>query len=90
MQDIFNSISKQLDIPEIANWIADLNQLAMFGIFRRNYLSKARNLLTMLTVSLTSSRFWRIVFSSPAHGSNPPVVGSGRLVRSRTSSEVVK
>ncbi|MEC7864203.1 MAG: transketolase C-terminal domain-containing protein [Bacteroidota bacterium] len=51
LQEIFNSISAQLDIPEITNWISDLNQSAMFGIFRRDYLSKARNLLGMLTTS---------------------------------------
>jgi len=46
---IFNSISAQIDMPEIADWITDLNQSAMFGIFRRDLLSKARNLLGMLT-----------------------------------------
>ena len=32
--EIFNSIDTQLNIPEIAEWIQDLNQSAMFGIFR--------------------------------------------------------
>ena len=49
LEGIFNSISAQIDIPEIADWITDLNQSAMFGIFRRDFLSKARNLLGMLT-----------------------------------------
>ena len=49
LKGIFNSISAQIDIPEIADWITDLNQSAMFGIFRRDFLSKARNLLGMLT-----------------------------------------
>ena len=51
LQVIFNGIAAQLDIPEIGEWITDLNQSAMFGIFRRDYLSKARNLLGMLTNS---------------------------------------
>ncbi|MDA1009838.1 MAG: thiamine pyrophosphate-dependent enzyme, partial [Bacteroidetes bacterium] len=51
LQAIFNAISAQVNIPEIAEWISDLNQSAMFGIFRRDYLSKARNLLGMLTKS---------------------------------------
>ncbi len=51
LQAIFNAISAQVNIPEIAEWISDLNQSAVFGIFRRDYLSKARNLLGMLTKS---------------------------------------
>ena len=39
---IFNKIASQVDIPEIEDWIKDLNQSAMFGLFRRDYLSKAR------------------------------------------------
>ena len=46
--DIFNKISSKIDIPEIAVWIKDLNQSSMFGIFRRDYLSKARLLLGMI------------------------------------------
>ena len=42
---IFNSIDSKVNLPEIAGWIKDLNQSAMFGIFRRDYMSKARNLL---------------------------------------------
>jgi pyruvate/2-oxoglutarate/acetoin dehydrogenase E1 component len=49
LQGIFNSISAQIDIPEITEWITDLNQSAVFGIFRRDFLSKARNLLAMIT-----------------------------------------
>ena len=45
---IFNSISAQVNIPEIADWIKDLNQSAMFGLFRRNFMSKARMLLGMI------------------------------------------
>ena len=41
---IFNSISAQLDIPEISEWIKELKQLSALGIFRRDYMSKARNL----------------------------------------------
>ena len=36
------------NIPEIKDWIQDLNQSAMFGIFRRDFLSKARTLLGMI------------------------------------------
>ncbi len=49
LQKIFNSISAQVDIPEIAKWISDLNQSAMLGIFRRDFLSKARLLLAMIS-----------------------------------------
>ena len=45
---IFNSISAQVNIPEIADWIKDLNQSSMFGLFRRNFMSKARMLLGMI------------------------------------------
>lgn len=45
---IFNSISAQVNIPEIADWIKDLNQSSMFGIFRRDYMSKARLLLALI------------------------------------------
>ncbi len=45
---IFNSIAAQVNIPEIADWIKDLNQSAMFGLFRRNFMSKARMLLAMI------------------------------------------
>ncbi len=48
LQTIFNAISAKLDMAEIKDWITDLNQSAMFGIFRRDYLSKARNLLGMI------------------------------------------
>ncbi len=46
--DIFNAISAQVNISEITDWIKDLNQSAMFGLFRREYLSKARILLAMI------------------------------------------
>jgi pyruvate/2-oxoglutarate/acetoin dehydrogenase E1 component/TPP-dependent pyruvate/acetoin dehydrogenase alpha subunit len=46
--EIFNSIDTQINIPEITDWIQDLNQSAMFGIFRRDFLSKARTLLGMI------------------------------------------
>ena len=49
LQKIFNSISAQVDMPEIAKWISDLNQSAMLGIFRRDFLSKARLLLAMIS-----------------------------------------
>jgi pyruvate/2-oxoglutarate/acetoin dehydrogenase E1 component/TPP-dependent pyruvate/acetoin dehydrogenase alpha subunit len=45
---IFNTIAPQVNIPEIEDWIKDLNQSAMFGLFRRDYLSKARMLLAMI------------------------------------------
>ncbi|HIG32844.1 MAG TPA: transketolase, partial [Flavobacteriales bacterium] len=45
---IFNTIAAQVNIPEITDWIKDLNQSAMFGLFRREYLSKARMLLGMI------------------------------------------
>ena len=45
---IFNSISAQLDIPEISEWIKELKQLSALGIFRRDYMSKARNLLAKI------------------------------------------
>ena len=48
LKAIFNSISAQLNISEIPKWIDDLNQSATFGIFRRDFLSKARNLLSMI------------------------------------------
>jgi len=54
LQGIFNSIAAQHDIKEIAEWITELNQTAMFGIFRRDFLSKARTLLGMLA-SIDSS-----------------------------------
>ena len=46
--EIFKKISSKLDIPEIDVWIKDLNQSSMFGIFRRDYLSKARLLLGLI------------------------------------------
>ena len=45
---IFDSISSKLGISEVDNWIKDLNQSALYGLFRRDYLSKARNLLSMI------------------------------------------
>ena len=46
--DIFKKISLKVDMPEIDVWIKDLNQSSMFGIFRRDYLSKARLLLGLI------------------------------------------
>ncbi len=45
---IFDSISSKLGISEVDNWIKDLNQSALYGLFRRDFLSKARNLLSMI------------------------------------------
>ena len=56
LQGIFNSIAAQHDIKEIAEWITELNQTAMFGIFRRDFLSKARNLLAMLATVDSSEK----------------------------------
>ena len=50
LQLIFNSIAVKHDIKEISEWISELNQTAVFGIFRRDFLSKARNLLAMLAL----------------------------------------
>ncbi len=47
--EIFNSISSKVEIPEIEVWIRDLNQSSTFGIFRRDFLSKARTLLAMIS-----------------------------------------
>jgi pyruvate/2-oxoglutarate/acetoin dehydrogenase E1 component/TPP-dependent pyruvate/acetoin dehydrogenase alpha subunit len=56
LQVIFNSISAQIDIPEISDWITDLNQTATFGIFRKDFLSKARNLLAIIAKSEISEK----------------------------------
>jgi len=56
LQGIFNSIAAQHDIKEIAEWITELNQTAMFGIFRRDFLSKARTLLGMLATVDSSEK----------------------------------
>ena len=46
--EIFDSIDTKLNIPDIVNWIKELNQLSMLGIFRRDYMSKARRLIGMI------------------------------------------
>ena len=46
--NIFEKLSSKLNISQISSWIDDLNQSAMFGVFRRDYLSKARLLLSMI------------------------------------------
>ncbi len=51
LEGIFKSIQLQVDIAEISEWIKDLNQSSALGIFRRDFLSKARNLLAMLVNS---------------------------------------
>ncbi len=48
LKTIFNSIAQKLNLSELDGWIKDLDQSAMFGIFRRDYLSKARTLLAMI------------------------------------------
>jgi pyruvate/2-oxoglutarate/acetoin dehydrogenase E1 component/TPP-dependent pyruvate/acetoin dehydrogenase alpha subunit len=53
---IFNSIAAQVNIPEIADWIKDLNQSAMFGLFRRHFMSKARMLLGMIAYENISEK----------------------------------
>ena len=49
LEVIFNEILSQINISEIREWIKSLNQAASFGIFRRDFLSKARILLGMLS-----------------------------------------
>ena len=46
---IFESISQKVDIPDLEEWIKNLNQLSLLGVFRRDYMSLARTLLGMLT-----------------------------------------
>ena len=46
--NIFKSIKSKFSIDEIDEWSKDLNQSAMFGLFRRDYMTKARLLLTKL------------------------------------------
>lgn len=48
LKNIFNNIHAKLNISEINDWIKDLDQGAMFGLFRRDYMSKARKLLIMI------------------------------------------
>ena len=56
LKNIFNSIYAKSEIAEITDWIEELNQSAMFGIFRRDYLSKARLLLALLKDSDISEK----------------------------------
>ena len=46
---IFEIIKDKLDIKEISEWIEELKQLITFGIFRKDYMSKARTLLGLLS-----------------------------------------
>ena len=47
--NLFDVIKNKVNIPEIDEWIKDLNQSANLGIFRRDFLSKARVLLTLIS-----------------------------------------
>ena len=40
-----------MNISQIDDWVKDLKQSALYGAFRRDYLSKARNLLSMIVRS---------------------------------------
>ena len=40
--NLFDVIKNKVNIPEIDEWIKDLNQSANLGVFRRDFLSKAR------------------------------------------------
>ena len=40
--NIANNIAGKVQITELEGWLADLKQSAMFGVFRRDYLSVAR------------------------------------------------
>ena len=46
--EIFDRIRNRKNIEEISDWINDLKQAINLGIFRRDYLSKARFLLALL------------------------------------------
>ncbi len=45
---IFNEINSNSNYPVVTEWIKDLKQSASFGLFRRDYVSKARQLLGMM------------------------------------------
>ncbi len=45
---IFKSIYEKTNISIINDWITELNQSSMFGLFRRDFMSKARELLAMI------------------------------------------
>ena len=47
--NLFELIKNKVDLPEIDEWIKDLNQSANLGVFRRDFLSKARVLLTLIS-----------------------------------------
>ncbi|NQZ55765.1 MAG: transketolase, partial [Candidatus Nitrosopelagicus sp.] len=46
--EILTSLKEKLNIPELDGWITDLKQTAMFGIFRRDYLSVARKVMAKI------------------------------------------
>tara|TARA_B100001142_G_scaffold64557_1_gene63978 strand:+ start:957 stop:3374 length:2418 start_codon:yes stop_codon:yes gene_type:complete len=46
--EIFDSIDAKLNISDIADWTKDLTQLSTLGVFRRDYMSKARTLVGMI------------------------------------------
>jgi len=46
--EILTSLKEKVNIPELESWITDLKQTAMFGIFRRDYLSIARKVMAKI------------------------------------------
>jgi len=46
--NIANNIAGKVQITELEGWLADLKQSAMFGVFRRDYLSVARQILAKI------------------------------------------
>ena len=45
--NIFKSIKSKFSIDEIDEWTKDLNQSAIFGLFRRDYMTKAVTFLPL-------------------------------------------
>ena len=59
---ILNSISDKCEIEELEGWVASLKQSASFGLFRRDFLSVARKVLSRIASNNTIDKSSLISF----------------------------
>ena len=67
---ILNSISDKCEIEELEGWVASLKQSASFGLFRRDFLSVARKVLSRIASNNTIDKSSLISFINKIKSEN--------------------
>ena len=88
--NIANNIAGKVQITELEGWLADLKQSAMFGVFRRDYLSVARQILAKIANENLNEKSELINFINRLNSENYARYSSKLYNETSTSARKIK